>query len=88
MVIEPNWRLSFESLAIQISEIVVASPIPRLLSEICIEASRLHVLELLEITALENIKLILHLPESKGILTIDEVGKRLLTSKSAFLVDT
>lgn len=43
---------------------------------------------MLEVTALEDIKLILHLPESIRIVTISELGKRLLTGKSAFLVNT
>ena len=50
--------------------------------------SCLHVLELLERAALEDIELVLFLPESKRIVAIPEFGKRLLTGESAFLIDT
>ena len=50
--------------------------------------SCLHVLDLLERAAIEDIELVLILPESKRIFAILEFGKRLLTGKSAFLVDT
>ena len=66
----------------------VSVPVPFLIGEFIFVLSCLHVLELLERAALEDIELVLLLPESKRIVAIPETSKSLFTGKSAFLVDT
>ena len=90
-VIASPWTLRFEDLSLIIRVRFAIFSVPSLFGVVGVEGSTsccVHVLEFLERLAFEHIELILQVPERSGILAIDKVSPCLLTSQSAFLVNT